>query len=116
VVVTQDGQTVVIGGLMQKSKAKSESKIPILGDIPFLGMAFKRTVRSDSKSELLIFLTPHIVREPSELANLTERERSKSQVPGVAASEEELRRLLEGLPVKPAGVEVKRSSGASPHP
>jgi len=51
-VLTPDGQTVVIGGLMQKSKSSGESKIPFLGDIPWLGNLFKRKTKSGSKTEL----------------------------------------------------------------
>ena len=61
VVVTPDATTVVIGGLMQKQVSNNVSKVPLLGDIPYLGNAFKRTTKSETKTELLIFLTPYIV-------------------------------------------------------
>ena len=61
VVVTPNGQTVVIGGLMETQRVESVRKVPILGDIPLIGLAFKRTIKDDVKRELLIFLTPHIV-------------------------------------------------------
>src|SRR5512133_221390 len=64
VVVTPDGQTVIIGGLMQDSKASGESKIPFLGDIPILGNLFKSRSKSNVQTELLIFLTPHIISAP----------------------------------------------------
>src|SRR5881296_2687748 len=80
VVVTPDGQPVVIGGLMEKSKMQSDSKIPILGDIPLLGNLFKHKVRSDSKTELIIFLTPHIATYPTQLAKLTDQERGKGEL------------------------------------
>ena len=51
VAVTPDGQTVIIGGLMQDTKARTDTKIPILGDIPLLGNLFKRQQKSDSKTE-----------------------------------------------------------------
>ena len=63
VVVVPNGQTAVIGGLMQRQQQQSDSKIPILGDIPGLGNLFKRKQRDDTKTELLIFLTPRIVSE-----------------------------------------------------
>src|SRR5207302_3278117 len=50
VVVTPDGQTVIIGGLMEDSKAESESKIPFLGDIPLLGNLFKHKIKNNSKT------------------------------------------------------------------
>jgi len=99
VVVTPDGQPVIIGGLMQKSKLQADSKIPILGDIPLLGNLFKHKVRSDSKTELIIFLTPHIVMAPSQLAALSAAEQSKSDAPK-AFSERDLDRFIDRLPMK----------------
>src|SRR5262249_38279091 len=54
VAVTPDGQTVIIGGLIAKAKAKNDSKIPLLGDIPLLGNLFKRQQRTGTETELLI--------------------------------------------------------------
>lgn len=99
VVVTPDGQTVVIGGLMQNTKTKTDYKIPILGDIPLLGLAFKRTQKSDAKTELLIFLTPHVIHQPEQLAALTRTERSSAQlVPKSSFTEDDLNRFLDQLP------------------
>ncbi|MCX6903756.1 MAG: hypothetical protein NTW03_09825, partial [Verrucomicrobia bacterium] len=81
VVVTPDGQTVIIGGLIQKQKSMSESKVPLLGDIPGLGVLFKHKISTEAKTELLIFLTPHIVQAPTQLAALTTAEKNKSFVP-----------------------------------
>jgi general secretion pathway protein D len=90
VVVTPDGQTIVIGGLMASTKLDTEHKVPILGDIPVLGWAFKRKIKNDVKTELLIFLTPHVIRENSQLAAVTSAEqKGKSLVPK-AFSEEQL--------------------------
>jgi general secretion pathway protein D len=94
VVVVPDGETVVIGGLMQTVKTKSEKKVPILGDIPLLGMLFKHKTTDDEKKELLIFLTPRIVKRPSELAAHTASERSKAAGANQAFSKEELNRYL----------------------
>lgn len=99
VVVTPDAQTVVIGGLMQNNKSTSQSKIPILGDIPVLGNLFKHRVNTDGKNELMIFLTPHIVHMPSELPQLTSKEQKNMLTPK-SYSEEELNRFLEHLTVK----------------
>ncbi|MCL5096733.1 MAG: hypothetical protein M1608_04240, partial [Candidatus Omnitrophica bacterium] len=68
VVVTPDGKTVIIGGLMENKKITSTRKVPLLGDIPFLGALFRRKVKQDAKSELYIFLTPRIVPYPSQVA------------------------------------------------
>ena len=99
VAVTPDGVTVVIGGLMQTSKTQTDTKIPLLGDIPLLGNLFKRTQKSDAKTELIIFLTPHIVAAPTELAALSAKQRDRSDaVKGL--TEEELNKFLDELPKK----------------
>jgi general secretion pathway protein D len=100
VVITPNGQTVVIGGLMQHTKASSESKIPFLGDIPVLGNLFKRKTTSMAKEELLIFLTPYVIDAPSKLIAMSNNERAHSLVPK-SYSEQELDRFLDKLPVKP---------------
>lgn len=99
VVVTPDMQTVVIGGLMGADKSSSESKIPFLGDIPWLGNLFKRKTTASIKTELLIFLTPHIIQAPGQLAALTVQEQNHMLTPK-SYSEEELNRFLEKVPVK----------------
>ncbi|MBI4581792.1 MAG: type II and III secretion system protein [Planctomycetes bacterium] len=65
-VTVKDGETVIIGGLIISSSSDSESKVPILGDIPFVGVAFRATIRTMTKTELLIVLTPHVIRNPDD--------------------------------------------------
>jgi general secretion pathway protein D len=90
VVVTPNDQTVVIGGLMQTQNTEVENKVPILGDIPILGYAFKYKTANKAKTELIIFLTPHIVRQPSDLANLTIEEKKKLELVPQAFNKGEL--------------------------
>src|SRR5205823_3872718 len=66
-VYIKDGNTVVIGGLMQDQKSETIDKIPILGDIPLLGELFKHTKNTKTKTELLIFLTPRVASQPDKL-------------------------------------------------
>jgi general secretion pathway protein D len=80
VVVTPDGQTVVIGGMMQNSKTSTDSKIPILGDIPGLGVLFHHKISSNAKTELFIMLTPYVVRTPGDLARMTQDERGRAEI------------------------------------
>ncbi|MET0548600.1 MAG: type IV pilus secretin PilQ family protein [Xanthomonas sp.] len=61
-VLVDDGQTVVIGGVYEFTDRSSVSKVPFLGDVPFLGNLFKQRGRSKSKAELLIFVTPKVMR------------------------------------------------------
>ena len=100
VVVTPDGQTVVIGGLISNSKGSSDSKIPILGDIPILGHLFKSSAKTEAKTELLMFLTPHVVHAPDQLAALTVNETGQAQMVTNSISERDLDRFLERVPVK----------------
>jgi general secretion pathway protein D len=58
----RDGETFVIGGLTQDNVIKSNSKVPLLGDIPVLGGLFRYDSSTQSKTELYIVITPHIVR------------------------------------------------------
>ncbi len=80
VVVTPSDQTVIIGGLISSQNNDTVDKVPVLGDIPLLGNLFKHTVTGATKSELLIFLTPHVVTNPGDLAKLTENERAKMEM------------------------------------
>ncbi|MFH1621954.1 MAG: secretin N-terminal domain-containing protein [Candidatus Omnitrophota bacterium] len=70
-VIVKDGITIVMGGLMKDEDIKNTYKIPLLGEIPFLGAFFRRTENKTTKTELVIFLTPHIV---SGAKNLFEAE------------------------------------------
>ncbi len=67
-VVVKDGQTVVIGGLMEERTDESVSKVPLLGDIPILGWLFKFKTTHKTKTNLLVFITPHRVKEAEALA------------------------------------------------
>jgi len=66
-VLVGDGQTVVLGGILETTKSYSAQKVPWLGDIPILGNLFKSTTNINDKTELLIFITPKILREGSNL-------------------------------------------------
>src|SRR5208283_1311636 len=62
-VLVNDGQTVVLGGILDTTKTKQANKVPFFGDIPILGYLFKSTTDINNKTELLIFITPKILRE-----------------------------------------------------
>jgi type IV pilus assembly protein PilQ len=66
-VLVNDGQTVVLGGILDTTKTKSANKVPFLADIPVLGALFRSTTDINNKTELLIFITPKILREGSNL-------------------------------------------------
>jgi general secretion pathway protein D len=77
VVTIRDGETVVIGGLLSDEYQDSVSKVPFLGDIPILGWMFKSTSRELRKINLLVLLTPHIIRTPQDLELETIRKREE---------------------------------------
>ena len=114
VVVTPDGQTVAIGGLIGTTKVNQERKIPLLGDIPLLGSAFKRQVKTDSKTELLIFLTPHVIERPRDLVAMTRDSAGRLQMAPKTFSEQELNRYLEGMPVNPPTINTTPPASAPP--
>jgi general secretion pathway protein D len=66
-VMVRSNQTIVIGGLMQEVETESESKVPILGDIPLIGFFFRNKAKTKRKTNLLIFLTPHVIDSPEDL-------------------------------------------------
>jgi general secretion pathway protein D len=78
-VVVKDNQTVVIGGLMQENVQDTVIKVPLLGDIPVLGWLFKTTKTTRTKTNLLVFLNPHIIKESERLQQITERKHKEFQ-------------------------------------
>ncbi|MDP4978353.1 MAG: type II secretion system secretin GspD [Desulfobacterales bacterium] len=69
-VIVDDKSTIVIGGLIEDTNAVSVYKVPLLGDIPVLGWLFKVQKSSQQKTNLYIFLTPHVINNPSEAADV----------------------------------------------
>ncbi|MBI5768867.1 MAG: hypothetical protein HZA93_13800 [Verrucomicrobia bacterium] len=100
VVVTPSDRTIVIGGLISTQKNKNENKVPLLGDIPIIGSAFKRQVTDDVKTELLIFLTPHVVAKPDDLDKLADVERGKLPMSNSTFEKADLSRFLPPQPVR----------------
>jgi general secretion pathway protein D len=72
-VVVDSKQTIIIGGLFRDDTDSSEQKIPCLGDIPLLGKLFGRTIDNSRKTNLVIFMTPHIVRTAEDLQRIKEQ-------------------------------------------
>jgi general secretion pathway protein D len=78
-VVVRDQHTVVIGGLMRDQLTTSSSKVPVLGDIPLIGALFRTTDKTKEKKNLLLFLTPYVIRSPADLRTIYERKMRERQ-------------------------------------
>jgi general secretion pathway protein D len=101
-VLVEDGKTAVIGGLIRDNVTVGERKIPLLGDIPLLGWLFKFRSKHTEKTNLLIFLTPTIVKNPKEMAELR------------AAKSETMTRDLDKLSIGLSGVQRALLDGINP--
>jgi general secretion pathway protein D len=78
-VVVQDQQTVVIGGLMSDEYTTSRTKVPVLGDLPLLGALFRSSEVNMGKKNLLLVLTPHVIRDQDDLRRIFERKMQERQ-------------------------------------
>jgi general secretion pathway protein D len=78
-VVAKDQETVVIGGIMQDRTIESVAKVPILGDVPLIGHLFRDTTTRKTKTNLLLFLTPYIIRDQSDFRRIFERKMAERQ-------------------------------------
>ncbi len=76
-VVVKDGATIVIGGLVQDDTTVNASSVPCLGDLPVVGVLFRSTTDERKKTNLLIFLTPHIINEMADIEAISERKRKE---------------------------------------
>ncbi len=70
VVSVQDGQSIILGGIIRNQVTSTVKKIPLLGDIPLLGQLFRSTSKGNNRTELMVFLTPHIVHNPEDAQGL----------------------------------------------
>jgi general secretion pathway protein D len=76
-VTVKDRRTVVLGGLIRDDVTKIEQKVPFLGDIPLLGLLFRKTHDQRVRTNLLVFITPHIITEDLDIENITETKRNE---------------------------------------
>jgi general secretion pathway protein D len=78
-VLVENNRTVVLGGLIDTNVIESVTKVPLLGDIPFLGWLFKRTSTQEEKTNLLIFINPTIIKDAEDLERVTGRNRTAAK-------------------------------------
>jgi len=76
-VVVRDGQPAVIGGLLRDAETESVSKVPVLGDIPLIGVLFRSTRTTVEKRNLLLIVIPHVIKDPSDLKRIYEQRRNE---------------------------------------
>lgn len=101
-IVVKDGKTVVIGGMIENNVTENVRKIPVIGDIPYLGALFRRTIKEKSKTELLIFLTPFVVENSKELGNLSRaEEKNNNTLAHQVFTEEQLNKFLGSMDAPP---------------
>ncbi len=97
-VVVNDGSSLTLGGLIQNSNNKNSSQVPLLGDIPVVGNLFKQKSDTIKRTELLIIITPHVVRDNREAYQVTDefrRKLNKSIQNGRPDAEQNFRRVFE---------------------
>ena len=94
VVVTPSGRTVVIGGLISDQTVDQENRVPLLGSMPLIGNLFKRKIKSTAKTELMIFLTPHVMANPSALSDLAEEQRANLELVPKTFNSEQIDKLI----------------------
>jgi general secretion pathway protein D len=92
-----DEQTIVIGGLIEDRVNSKVTKVPVLGDIPVLGALFRRTDEETEKTELLIFLTPHVAAEAAQLQAMSDDETSGARIVPHAVAPGVFEQHMEGL-------------------
>lgn len=105
-IAIRNGQTAVIGGLMEDQYNLTEDKVPLLGDLPWVGVLFRRTQEVTSKTELLIFLTPEIIDDIDELESIGEKLRSDTEIVDDAVEPGTLQRHLDQMKTRQEPVEV----------
>ena len=82
-VIVSDSQTIVIGGLIDDTTTLTETKVPVLGDIPILGWLFKDQAETNQKTNLYIFLTPRVIKNPAEADSvLKEKQKQMDAIRG----------------------------------
>jgi general secretion pathway protein D len=107
-VQADDGQIIVLGGLIQDDVTQSESKVPLLGDIPFLGALFRSSKEVHTKRNLMVFLRPTIVRDSAGLAAISGKKYSDIRVLGNEGAD----KILSTLPRAPGQLFDGRGNSA----
>ena len=95
-VIVKDGETVVIGGLFRDKVVASKSQVPVLGNLPILGVLFRGTKDTVSREEVVVMLTPHIIDDPAQTD-------AKDRMDDVRLKREGAKQSLLGIDSWPSG-------------
>jgi type II secretory pathway component GspD/PulD (secretin) len=101
--LVKDGETIVIGGLRKKEDSVTIDKVPFLGDIPFFGTLFRKKVKTVTDIDLLIFVTPRVIKE----SILTPQEEQRLKLFERTSEEEKNARILEKEATPPENIKEK---------
>lgn len=112
-ITVDNQQTIVIGGLVSNERLQAIKKIPLLGDIPFLGFLFRRTTMTNQRTNLMVFITPHILDDRADADRITNYKRS-TQIQESRQRVEELN--LWPQPNPPGGREELLDENVEEHP
>ena len=80
-VAMDDGQSLMLGGLIRQTDTNTRAKVPVIGDVPLLGAPFRRTETTNRRTELLVIITPRVVRNPDQARLITEEYKRKLFAP-----------------------------------
>ena len=94
-VSVQSGQTVVLGGLTQNSVSKTQTKVPLLGDIPLLGWLFRSETDKETRTELVVFITPRVLNTPEQIEDFTRGVKAGMDTAGVWDPTKSISRLAD---------------------
>ncbi|MBW2192166.1 MAG: type II secretion system protein GspD, partial [Deltaproteobacteria bacterium] len=115
-VIVKDGNTIVIGGLIEEDTTLTVTKVPCLGDLPLVGWAFKTASESGGKTNLYIFITPHVIESPFEAEAIYQKkqdeiDKTKASIIKMYKNETKVLKALSGQSVE--NEELKALSGES---
>ncbi|MEM8985382.1 MAG: type II secretion system secretin GspD [Pseudomonadota bacterium] len=100
-VAMDDGQSLMLGGLIRQNDTNTRAKVPVIGDVPLLGTPFRRTETTNRRTELLVIITPRVVRNSSQVRSITEEYKRKLFAPNTLMQQQHhsasstLKRILE---------------------
>lgn len=100
-IAVKSGQTIVLGGQVRDNSSRTRNKVPIVGDVPLLGMLFRSDTRQKGRTETIVFITPYVLDTPEDVARETVRRRDSLNIEGMWNYGWSGSRLSEDAPEEP---------------